>query len=395
MIKIKRIIKDLIYYGLSLLNFLIPKNKNRIFLYDRKYKKDNVHALAEYLSNSSYNYDVIYYTQDIPLVKLNNIRYINKFHSALWNQMRSSLVVYSYRGDGFIPFKSFWNQKIVDTMHGSPLKAIGYSLTDEKINSQIFPFSRSFDYILCLSDYFKDVVKKRFGASEEQCLVLGYPRNDMIFEEESFVAHIDIDSKFEKVILWMPTWRNPIIGNSGISEDKYSFPILNLENIQQVNKLLESKKILLVIKPHPFQASLKLFEENQSNIKTIDNDFLDKHNINLYKTLNSFDGLITDYSSIYFDYLLTNKRIGFTIDDFELYSEYQGFSVDDPLSLMPGDKITDLNGLINFFDDVLEDADGFSHEREEVNRKVNKYTDNNSSKRFIEFFENIGTLKKR
>ncbi|UPU38710.1 CDP-glycerol glycerophosphotransferase family protein [Erysipelothrix sp. Poltava] len=221
MIKIKRIIKDLIYYGLSLVNFLVPKNKNRIFLFDQKYKKDNVYALAEYLSNSKYDYDVVYYTKERPLLELSRIRYINKLYSALWNQMRSSLVVYSYRGDGFIPFKSFRSQKIVDTMHGSPLKAIGYSRTDHKSNSQIFPYSRTFDYILCLSDYFKEVVQERFGASEEQCLVLGYPRNDMIFKDESFLTQVKMEEKYEKVILWMPTWRNSIIGNSGISEDKY------------------------------------------------------------------------------------------------------------------------------------------------------------------------------
>lgn len=392
MIKIKRLIKNLIYYGLSIVNFFVPKKKNRIFLFDKKNKKDNVHALAEYLSNSNHAYEIIYYSQEVPSVELSRIKYTDKLYLAIWNQMRSSLVVYSYRGDGFIPFKSFRNQKIVDTMHGSPLKAIGYSFTDNKINSQIFPYSRSFDYILCLSDYFKEVIQKRFGASEEQCLVLGYPRNDLIFENASFLAHLNMDKKFEKVILWMPTWRNAIIGNSGISEEKYSFPILNLDNIRQVNELLESKNILLVIKPHPFQATLKLFKEDQSNIKTIDNKFLEQHNINLYKTLNSFDGLITDYSSIYFDYLLTNKKIGFTIDDFDLYSEYQGFSVEDPLSLMPGDKITNLDGLIKFFDDILEDVDVFKSERAEVNRKANKYTDNNSSRRFIEFFESIGTI---
>lgn len=394
MIKIKRIIKDLIYYGLSLVNFLVPKNKNRIFLFDQKYKKDNVYALAEYLSNSKYDYDVVYYTKERPLLELSRIRYINKLYSALWNQMRSSLVVYSYRGDGFIPFKSFRSQKIVDTMHGSPLKAIGYSRTDHKSNSQIFPYSRTFDYILCLSDYFKEVVQERFGASEEQCLVLGYPRNDMIFKDESFLTQVKMEEKYEKVILWMPTWRNSIIGNSGISEDKYSFPILNIDNIKHVNELLESKNILLVIKPHPFQISLELFQADQSNIKIIDNEFLDKHGVDLYKALNSFDGLITDYSSVYFDYLLTNKTIGFTMDDFDFYSGYQGFSVDDPLSLMPGYKITDLDGLIKFFENVLEEVDSFKSKREEVNHKVNKYMDNKSSERFIDFFENIGTISK-
>src|SRR5699024_8393503 len=153
-------------------------------------------------------YEIYYYVDSsIDYQNFDNLTFIRKPLQALWLQLRSKYIFYSYRGDGFLTFKSTKAQVIIDTMHGSPLKNIGYLASSSPFN-KLWSYENTFDYILCMSDFFKEVIKKSFNATEKQCLVLGYPRNDMIFEGKEVLNKIGIQKEnYEKIILWMPTWR--------------------------------------------------------------------------------------------------------------------------------------------------------------------------------------------
>src|SRR5699024_2389007 len=107
--------------------------------------------------------------------------------------------------------------------------------------------------------------------------------------------------------------------------------ISNKNDVSELNNILFEEKILLIIKPHPEQ-NLKYFDDIfTEHIKVINNDDLLYNNVDLYALLSESDALLTDYSSVYIDYLLLNKPIGFTIDDINNYEKNLGFSVKDPL----------------------------------------------------------------
>src|SRR5699024_1422226 len=372
------------FYLLTILNYIIPKSENKVFIFDKKFKKDNVWSIGQYLSeNDEYNeYEIYYYTKsNIP--SKNNIKYISNGLLALWMQLRSKYVFYSYRGDGVISFKSAKGQVIIDTMHGSPLKNIGYMASNSKFN-RLWSYEKTFNYILCASDFFKDIIKKSFGAKEDQCLVLGYPRNDIIFEDNNVLDRLNISKEsFSKIILWLPTWR------TNVKEDRTDgyFPILNLDNINYINNFLLESDTLLIIKPHPFQLDLDIFDEERTNIKIFKNDVLEEKDIELYQLFEEVDALMTDYSSVYFDFLLTMKPIGFTIDDFHKYKDKRGFVVDDPLDIMPGEKITNVEELITFINNIKKGKDEFLDDRKAINNLANKYQDDKSTKRILEYLE--------
>ena len=373
------------YYILTFFNYVIPKNKEYIFIFDKKFKKDNVWAISDYLAHNDNGkrYNIYYYTDTVN-ESYSNIIFINNPIFALWKQMRSKYIFYSYRGDGIKIFKSAGDQIIVDTMHGSPLKNIGYLASKSRFN-KLWKYEDSFDFILCVSDFFKEIVKKSFGANEEQCIVLGYPRNDIIFKEENTLDSINImKGEYSKIILWVPTWRESINGEKN-NESNKEFPILDLDNIGLLNDYLLNANILLIIKPHPFQLDLEIFHGIHSNIKIIKNHDLQQNKIEFYQLFTEVDALLTDYSSVYFDFLLTMKPIGFTIDDFDCYRDKRGFVVDSPLEIMPGDKITNLEELIIFITGIKENRDKFYTERKAINDLANKYKDGNSTKRIIEF----------
>lgn len=140
---------------------------------------------------------------------------------------------------------------------------------------------------------------------------------------------------------------------------------------------------MLLIKPHPFQVELDIFNEEMSNIKVITNEDLNINDVNLYSLLGESDSLLTDYSSVYFDYLILDKPIGFTIDDFSSYEDKRGFVVDNPLEIMPGMKIYTVEDLEKYIVDLSNDIDLYSKEREKVNNLSNQYKDDQSAKRVL------------
>lgn len=371
------------YYILSGLNLIIPKSKDMVFIFDKRYRKDNVWAIKEYLSsNEEYNkYEIYYYTKtDIKSER--NVRIISSGAKALWYQLRSKYVFYSYTDIKKI--KPTKKQIVLDTMHGSPLKNIGYLAGNSRFK-RLWKFEKNFTHILCISNFFKDIIKKSFGASEEQCITLGYPRNDFIFSNKNVLKTLGIKKEqFKRIILWMPTWRG--LNKTGNNrESNIDFPILTEDNIFGMNEFLKENNILILIKPHPIQLELNLFNLKNSNIKIINDQDLDKNNIFLYEIFSQVDALLTDYSSVYFDFLLTMKPIGFTIDDFDSYGDKRGFVVDNPLEIMPGEKITTIEELIEFLNDIKEGNDRFYDERKKINNLANKYQDGNSTKRIIEY----------
>lgn len=375
--------KKFIFYLLSILNHIIPKSNDKIFIYDKRFRKDNVWAIADYLStNSKYKkYKIYYYAKKNKLSK-NNIIFVTNPILALWIQLRSKYIFYSYRD--VIQFKNTKNQVIVDTMHGSPLKRIGYLTGDSKFK-KLWKFENTYTHILCVSDFFKEIIKKAFGASEEQCIVLGYPRNDYIFSESDALSKLDINrGLFSKIVLWMPTWRMHLKNNKNY-ESEINFPVLNSDNINSFNKFLSSEDILVIIKPHPNQSDLDFLNKTYSNIIIIKNEYLADKNVELYQIFSEVDALLTDYSSVFFDFLLTMKPIGFVIEDINSYGDKRGFVIENPLDIMPGEKIYNLNELIFFLKHLKTGIDKYYSKRKEINDIANKYKDGNSSKRIIEY----------
>src|SRR5699024_10719544 len=90
-------IKKLQYYVLTALNYIIPKSKNRVFIFDKSFRKDNVYALTNYLSsNDKYNNYQIYYYTKADVRPKENVVFISNGAYALCNQLRSNYIFYSY-----------------------------------------------------------------------------------------------------------------------------------------------------------------------------------------------------------------------------------------------------------------------------------------------------------
>ena len=100
----------------------------------------------------------------------------------------------------------------------------------------------------------------------------------------------------------------------------------------------------------------------------------------------SRDALITDYSSIAVDYLLLDKPIAFTLDDYEEYKQLRGFVFKDALAYMPGHHVFETDQLEAFFDDICAGNDRYRDDRRRLMPRMQNPTDS-YCRRIAEQFE--------
>ena len=100
--------------------------------------------------------------------------------------------------------------------------------------------------------------------------------------------------------------------------------------------------------------------------------------------LNAFDVMISDYSSIVFDYLLLDRPVIYLIPDYEEYRSQRGFVFRNIDSYMPGDKAFDFRQMLDALQRVFDGADGYQEARGFVLSQRFDYRDNQSSKRCLE-----------
>lgn len=366
----------------SYLNQIIPKDKNKILLYDstRSFLDDNTEALHSYLITNNYNkkYKIICC---VPNEKENNSSYKNVgILEGVFHYLTSKYVFFSF---GDFRIKPSNRQIIINQWHGSPLKRVakmtsGKTYLTERLDN--------FTFLLSASEFFTEILSKSFGCSKDKIKIMGNARNDYLFSKKETLKILGIKKgDYKKLILWMPTFRksNDNRFNDGdTKETETMLPILDtFQDMEKLNDILTKEEILLIIKVHP----LAIFKErNYSNIKVMVNDDLRVKSIKLYEFVKEFDALITDYSSIYFDYLLLNRPIAFTLDDYEMYQKSRGFNFENAIDYLAGHHVYRIKDLIDFIADLSQEKDIYKNKRVEMNNLFNYYQDNLNCKRLLE-----------
>ncbi|CUO45203.1 CDP-Glycerol:Poly(glycerophosphate) glycerophosphotransferase [[Eubacterium] contortum] len=273
-------------------------------------------------------------------------------------------------------------QRVVYLGHGCPsLKNCkGFITLNPKLDTNA----------MITSDKVRDVMSDMLCFQRGKFIVNGMARNDVIPRSQMKFQEFGFDESM-KVVIWMPTFRssniveNNIRRNDSTVQYLYGLPLIHSEaDLRTINDVLHEKRIILLIKPHPRAAQCGIEELKFSNIIVWTNDYLEKHNIDMYSLFTSSSGLITDYSSVAFDYMLADRPMAYIIDDMKSYK--LGFAYENITDYMPGDHIKDIVGLLSFFCEIFEGKDPYLEKRHQVCAWANQYNDGNNAKRLIEIF---------
>lgn len=322
------------------------------------------------------------HSKSIDIYKSNNIfkLFINEIKLS-YHLNSAEYIFFSYLN--FVRLIPKENQNVINLTHGTSLKDTRGKYIDVRYSTNV----------ITLSEFASNLRSKSLLGGRSKMISLGFPRNDLLFntDKQAILNSFNIDlNDYTKIIMWMPTFRRSKLRNDNNTNLKHDLPIFkDKSELEFLEKKIEENKILLIIKPHPGQ-DLNYFPafKNEHILVLTNSDFEDK-NIELYEFLSITDSLITDYSSVYIDYLLTEKPIGFTIDDLEDYKNGLGFLIDNPKNYMPGQMIKTSSDFIDFIEDLNNDNDNYKDEREKMLNLFHNQKDGKSSERILKYFNLI------
>ena len=210
---------------------------------------------------------------------------------------------------------------------------------------------------------------------------LGFARNDKLNIKDEKVRALFGGNK---IIAWLPTFRQNKSDSS--SHSSISVPFLYDENsAQAINDCAKENGVTLVLKPHPLQDVSVIEDMKLSNIRLVDEDYLNENGSDTYGLLANSDALLSDYSSVYYDYLLCDKPIGLCLEDIEEYKESEGLKVDFEENAVGAEKFYKASELCDFIKAVANGEDRLSDKRNEIKNKIHKYSDFKFSERTVDY----------
>ena len=254
------------------------------------------------------------------------------------------------------------NQIFVQCWHGTPLKRLGYDVeietanalnTTQELADRFGLDAEKWTYLLSPSPYTSKHLADAFGLPEERrsdvIIEEGYPRND-----EIALARADASGSHQaelrkelgvpegkKVLLYAPTWRDDSY-KAGVG---YTFDYLI--DFDLLRRELGDEWVVL-FRPHYYIANHFDFSAYEGFVI----DVASWGNVNdLYIAA---DALVTDYSSVMFDYAILRRPIALFVPDYESYAnDIRGFYFD--LKEIPGPHCTETSELVT----TLKDLDGY------------------------------------
>ncbi len=246
----------------------------------------------------------------------------------------------------------------LECWHGTPLKKLVFDMEDvhsasPEYKMTFYKQSRIWDWLVSDNGFSTEAFKSAFLFPQERILELGYPRNDLLYAPDRDIRAAGIKerlgiSKDKKVVLYAPTWRDDAFYAPG--QYKFDLP-LDLKIMEELKD-----RYFFVLRTHYFIADHLSLTEEQKEFVTDCSRYNDIGELYMIS-----DVLITDYSSVFFDYANLRRPILFYVYDFEKYRDtLRGFYFDME-SRCPGpllytsrevaDALLDIDGIRDAYAD--------------------------------------------
>nr|WP_080491805.1 CDP-glycerol glycerophosphotransferase family protein [Lactiplantibacillus plantarum] len=274
------------------------------------------------------------------------------------------------------------HRSVINLWHGVPLKKIvlleNHLNWLKKLYVKVF-FSRRYTAIATTSINMLETYAASFGVPDNVVKVLGQPRNDLLsFDNKAQFNNVFPNIRGRK-ILYAPTYRE--WGETRL------FPFADF-NQSEFEQRLQELDATVFIRFHIENQTQQVKRVKESNrIRFINEDKFE----DIMTVLNVFDLLITDYSSIYIDYLLLDKPIIFLPYDLQEYSTRRGFNFKYD-EVTPGEKVYDSSKQFeNAVTECLNHPSRWTNERKRADDYFNKVKFNNC-KRVYDFIDSGSDL---
>lgn len=355
-----KFLAHLICYCIYPFSFLFPRKKKKwVFGSFRGAFNDNAKYLFVHVSEKMPEIDSAWISISKSTVNAIRMKGLKAFHvlspRGAWFALTSKYWFFNaYSSD--IMFCLSGGAKLVNLWHGLPMKRIEFDITSgplaeryvkRSLKERFFHpenFQRP-DHLLAASSFFSETFARSFRIPIDRCLLMGYPRNAILTcsetERLAFVERYEPETTkslifklkgdaYNRVFVYLPTWRDS-------QRDFFSHDF----DLKAMDETLRKCNALLLLKPHANVSVDKRAVEGLTNV------ILCQSTMDIYPVLPYTDVLITDYSSVLYDYVLMEcKGIILYLYDFQEYEKERDFTRSfDELAI--GKKAFDFASLLS------------------------------------------------
>lgn len=380
------------------ISFFVPKKKKLIVHVGGRKQAlftGNIKYFFHHMQETNSNNWFLTYSKDEYLKIRNAHQNVLKFPSlkSIWYLLRCEIVVVDiYEWVKCFRFFLLFRSKVVQLWHGVGFKRIQLDSPDyienkkslmRRIEANLFPLYPCHDLLISTSEFYTEhLFSKAFKS--KSIVETGYPRNDVFFRPVSENDLISIDrvcySEIVKrkkegirLVLFVPTHRET--GGDPLSDKAIDISSLNKYGIEN--------NLLFVFKFHSYTV-LDADRDAKSHIIWYDNE------ADIYPVLPLADLMVTDYSSIYMDFLLLDKPILFYPYDYDKYIAKDRAIQFDYDWITPGEKCFSQDALLNALTKKLNITDdSYREKRAEIRKIAFKYVDGKASERIQKEIESL------
>lgn len=410
---ISYVLKYIVGPVVRLLSVFMPKNNNRVLIGTQSKWgfQDNPKYVYEWILENEDRIEPVWMAhdddvcqelleRDLPVVKIHSLK-------GVYYLLTASVVVYTHSLEDIAFSVGAVPASITKIYlgHGDPVK--GSSHSKSKIKRKKEKFSRV-DYIITRSEFMAETKIERnrtedgespLAKFEDKLYTTGYPKCDRLLDvpatfENQWEAFLG-DAEPEHVLLYAPAKHKTFVEEYDETTPSVNFFPFNDFKISELTTLLDEHNILLLVRPHP-SDTIRMENQSYGSYKKMEvelNELCSQSDMiqmctqfeiaDTNKILPFVDILITDYSSIYHDYLLLDRPILFIPYDYEEFASARGFRY-NYYDNLPGPAISSFEQFKQEVTDICEGIDVHHPKRAELRDKVHQFKDSGSSKRVAE-----------
>ncbi|MFH1825938.1 MAG: CDP-glycerol glycerophosphotransferase family protein [bacterium] len=331
---------------------------------------DNPKYMFEYVNANCPEVRAVWITRKFALVqeirRLGYECYYAFDPRAIYLYRKANLAFISHAKDwDLVPYFSSKKIKFVQLYHGLPLKMIELDESPQQIGKK--DFAKEFALIIATSKETRKVFSSAYRVPESMVKITGYPRTDIMLSGNQ-------KAKGKGLVkgIYVPTFRGQLGQKTEVFE-RFGF------SAAEVDRFLAARGVQLDLHFHPAnQPPERVLAdlEQAKNIKIINPPDLSRH-------LSEYDFMISDYSGIYFDYLLLNRPVIFAPFD---YNKYVGkdkklyYKYDE---ITAGPKAYSWDEVLKFIGQIVQGQDSYAEARKAICERFHHYRDGKSCERVL------------
>ncbi|WP_413111980.1 CDP-glycerol glycerophosphotransferase family protein [Thaumasiovibrio sp. DFM-14] len=282
---------------------------------------------------------------------------------------------------GYRKLSNIKSRKIIQLWHGIPIKKVGLAVSPGLENHWSLECQR-YNFTIANSDDDKVVMERSFFPDSPQMVKLtGLPRHDfLVIKEESLPEDYKKDTlslrsrlNGKRLFLYAPTWR--------FKHEMSTF--INYQQLVQLDELFRAHNAVLGIRAHS-----NMMRDDAGNMFISDNVIYlnDYPDVNI--VMREVNALITDYSSLYLDFMMQDKPVLLYTPDIDRYKSNRGFNYTATEFIPHSFSIQSFDELFDRIGSVLKDEYTIDEQYRYVKKKFSKFgADGKSAIRVLESME--------